>query len=151
MKALGPIDVLFVNADLKRFQPMNQVTEDSFDESFEVNVRGRSSHYRKRYHTSGAEVGAPVNAGLPLKGGPWTSFVQTTTRSHGLRLVPRHPRRPDCVQEAEPREQFVGIRPKRGRAPVISLARADDKLAQINRRSPSNAVDLGMPSTTPQL
>src|SRR5262249_61648834 len=38
--ALGRIDVLFVNAGLKRFQPLDEATEAFFDEVFDVNAKG---------------------------------------------------------------------------------------------------------------
>jgi len=39
-RALGRIDVLFVNAGLKRFQPLDEATEAFFDEVFDVNAKG---------------------------------------------------------------------------------------------------------------
>jgi NAD(P)-dependent dehydrogenase (short-subunit alcohol dehydrogenase family) len=39
-QALGPIDVLFVNAGLKSFQPLEDATEAFFDEIFDVNAKG---------------------------------------------------------------------------------------------------------------
>jgi NAD(P)-dependent dehydrogenase (short-subunit alcohol dehydrogenase family) len=39
-QALGRIDVLFVNAGLKRFQALDQATESFFDEVFDTNTKG---------------------------------------------------------------------------------------------------------------
>ncbi|GAB3976734.1 hypothetical protein GCM10029978_064410 [Actinoallomurus acanthiterrae] len=39
-QALGRIDVLFINAGLKRFQALDQATKSSFDEIFDTNTRG---------------------------------------------------------------------------------------------------------------
>ena len=39
-QALGRIDVLFVNAGLKRFQALQEATEGFFDEVFDVNTKG---------------------------------------------------------------------------------------------------------------
>jgi NAD(P)-dependent dehydrogenase (short-subunit alcohol dehydrogenase family) len=39
-QALGPIDILFVNAGLKRFASLTDVTEELFDEVFATNTRG---------------------------------------------------------------------------------------------------------------
>ncbi|GAB3976842.1 SDR family oxidoreductase [Actinoallomurus acanthiterrae] len=39
-QALGRIDVLFINAGLKRFQALDQATKSSFDEVFDTNTRG---------------------------------------------------------------------------------------------------------------
>ncbi|TQM36214.1 SDR family NAD(P)-dependent oxidoreductase [Pseudonocardia cypriaca] len=39
-RALGPIDVLFVNAGLKRFASLTDVTEELFDEVFATNTKG---------------------------------------------------------------------------------------------------------------
>jgi NAD(P)-dependent dehydrogenase (short-subunit alcohol dehydrogenase family) len=39
-QALGRIDVLFINAGLKRFQALDQATESSFDEVFDTNTKG---------------------------------------------------------------------------------------------------------------
>jgi NAD(P)-dependent dehydrogenase (short-subunit alcohol dehydrogenase family) len=39
-KELGAIDILFVNAGLKRFAPLTDVTEDLFDEVFATNAKG---------------------------------------------------------------------------------------------------------------
>ncbi len=38
--ALGRIDMLFVNAGLKRYQPLQEATEAFFDEVFDVNAKG---------------------------------------------------------------------------------------------------------------
>lgn len=37
---LGRIDVLFVNAGIVKFAPLEEITEDAFDEQFDVNVKG---------------------------------------------------------------------------------------------------------------
>lgn len=39
-RAFGGIDVLFLNAGIAQFAPLDQVTEASFDEHFAINVKG---------------------------------------------------------------------------------------------------------------
>ena len=39
-RALGKIDVLFVNAGIAKFAPLSQTTESLFDEQFDINVKG---------------------------------------------------------------------------------------------------------------
>ena len=39
-KKLGRIDVLFANAGIARFAPVNVVSEDLYDETFDINVKG---------------------------------------------------------------------------------------------------------------
>jgi NAD(P)-dependent dehydrogenase (short-subunit alcohol dehydrogenase family) len=36
----GKIDVLFINAGIAKFLPLEQVTEESFDETFDINIKG---------------------------------------------------------------------------------------------------------------
>src|SRR6516225_602151 len=37
---LGGIDVLFANAGIARFAPVSEVSEDAYDETFDINVKG---------------------------------------------------------------------------------------------------------------
>jgi NAD(P)-dependent dehydrogenase (short-subunit alcohol dehydrogenase family) len=39
-KKLGRIDVLFANAGIARFAPVSDVSEDSYDDTFDINVKG---------------------------------------------------------------------------------------------------------------
>jgi NAD(P)-dependent dehydrogenase (short-subunit alcohol dehydrogenase family) len=39
-KKLGRIDVLFANAGIARFAPVSDVSEDAYDETFDINVKG---------------------------------------------------------------------------------------------------------------
>lgn len=39
-KKLGRIDVLFANAGIAKFAPLNDVSEDLYDETFDINVKG---------------------------------------------------------------------------------------------------------------
>ncbi len=39
-KKLGPIDVLFANAGIAKFAPVSDVSEDAYDETFDINVKG---------------------------------------------------------------------------------------------------------------
>jgi len=40
VKKLGRIDVLFANAGIARFAPLTDVTEDLYDDTFDINVKG---------------------------------------------------------------------------------------------------------------
>jgi len=40
VKKLGRIDVLFANAGIARFAPLTDVSEDLYDETFDINVKG---------------------------------------------------------------------------------------------------------------
>ncbi len=40
LKKLGPIDVLFANAGVARFAPVTAVSEEFYDEIFDINVKG---------------------------------------------------------------------------------------------------------------
>lgn len=42
-KKLGHIDVLFANAGIAKFAPVSDVSEDIYDETFDINVKGRPS------------------------------------------------------------------------------------------------------------
>lgn len=39
-KKLGRVDVLFANAGIARFAPVSDVSEDAYDETFDINVKG---------------------------------------------------------------------------------------------------------------
>lgn len=39
-KKLGRIDVLFANAGIAKFAPLSDVSEDAYDETFDINVKG---------------------------------------------------------------------------------------------------------------
>jgi NAD(P)-dependent dehydrogenase (short-subunit alcohol dehydrogenase family) len=39
-KKLGRIDVLFANAGIAKFAPVGEVSEDAYDETFDINVKG---------------------------------------------------------------------------------------------------------------
>ena len=43
------IDILFANAGVAEFSPLGQITEAHFDKTFDVNVKGTSSQFRRRY------------------------------------------------------------------------------------------------------
>lgn len=40
VKKLGRIDVLFANAGIAKFAPLSDVSEDAYDETFDINVKG---------------------------------------------------------------------------------------------------------------
>jgi NAD(P)-dependent dehydrogenase (short-subunit alcohol dehydrogenase family) len=40
VKKLGRIDVLFANAGIAKFAPVSDVSEDAYDETFDINVKG---------------------------------------------------------------------------------------------------------------
>src|SRR5262249_4774717 len=40
VKKLGRIDVLFANAEIAKFAPVSDVSEDAYDETFDINVKG---------------------------------------------------------------------------------------------------------------
>ena len=48
VKAQGPIDIVFANAGVGEFAPLEAVTEDHYDKIFNTNVRERSSPSRRR-------------------------------------------------------------------------------------------------------
>jgi NAD(P)-dependent dehydrogenase (short-subunit alcohol dehydrogenase family) len=54
-RALGRIDVLFVNAGLKRFQALPDTTEGFFDEVSDVNTKGAFFTLQKQSRTSTTE------------------------------------------------------------------------------------------------
>ncbi|PMU12722.1 oxidoreductase, partial [Pseudomonas sp. FW305-122] len=39
-KKLGKIDVLFANAGIAKFLPVSQMTEEQYDEQFDINAKG---------------------------------------------------------------------------------------------------------------
>jgi len=39
-KELGRIDVLFANAGIAKFAPLTDISEDLYDETFDINVKG---------------------------------------------------------------------------------------------------------------
>jgi len=97
--ALGRIDVLFVNAGLKRFQPLEEATEAFFDEVFDVNAKGAffTLHKAIPHLNDGASVIlcglAPVD---PAWRRPGTSIytaskaaVRSFTRTAAAELAPR--------------------------------------------------------------
>jgi NAD(P)-dependent dehydrogenase (short-subunit alcohol dehydrogenase family) len=98
-QALGSIDVLFVNAGLKRFQPMDAVTADSFDEVFNINTKGAFFTLQKAvpYLSDGAAVVlcglAPVDPAWRRPGtGVYTASkaaLRSLARSAAAELAPR--------------------------------------------------------------
>lgn len=44
-KNLGRIDVLFANAGIARFAPVSNVSEEAYDETFDINVKGGILYY----------------------------------------------------------------------------------------------------------
>ena len=46
-KQLGKIDILFVNAGVAKFVPVDQVSEEHYDETFDINTKGAYFTIRK--------------------------------------------------------------------------------------------------------
>ncbi|MET8871768.1 glucose 1-dehydrogenase [Nocardia sp. NPDC004604] len=98
-QALGSIDVLFVNAGFKHFQPMDAVTAESFDEVFDVNTKGAFFTLQKAvpYLNDGAAVVlcglAPVDPAWRRPGtGIYTASkaaLRSLARSAAAELAPR--------------------------------------------------------------
>lgn len=57
-KRLGKIDVLFVNAGIAKFVPVDQVSEEHYDELFDINTKGAYFTIRKAlpYLNDGASI-----------------------------------------------------------------------------------------------
>lgn len=70
-RAFGSIDVLFLNAGVAKFAPLDQVTEAFFDEHFDVNVKG---------------VLFTVQEAAPLLR-PGASVIMTTSNSNRIGLA----------------------------------------------------------------
>jgi NAD(P)-dependent dehydrogenase (short-subunit alcohol dehydrogenase family) len=50
-KKLGKIDVLFINAGIAKFIPLEQTPESVFDEQFDINIRGAYFAIQKALHS----------------------------------------------------------------------------------------------------
>ncbi|TMR31871.1 SDR family oxidoreductase [Nonomuraea zeae] len=98
-RELGQIDVLFVNAGFKGFQPLQDATESFFDEAFDVNAKGAFFTLQKAIpHLN--DGGAVVLCGLapvdPAWRRPGTSVytaskaaLRSFARSAAAELAPR--------------------------------------------------------------
>lgn len=95
---LGKVDILFANAGIAEFRPMEQVDADFFDTTFNINVKGLFFTVQKflpllRDHGAVLFTTSVVNQ----KGWPGTSVysaskaaVRSLARTLAAELVPRH-------------------------------------------------------------
>jgi NAD(P)-dependent dehydrogenase (short-subunit alcohol dehydrogenase family) len=80
-KSLGKIDVLFVNAGIAKFLPLNAVTEEHFDEQFNTNVKGAYFTVQKSvpYLNDGASI--ILNTSIVSTKGTANASVYSATKA----------------------------------------------------------------------
>lgn len=78
---LGKIDVLFVNAGIAKFLPISDVTEEHFDEQFDINVRGAYFTVQKAvpYLNDGASI--ILNTSVVSTKGQANTTVYSSTKA----------------------------------------------------------------------
>jgi NAD(P)-dependent dehydrogenase (short-subunit alcohol dehydrogenase family) len=84
----GKIDVLFVNAGVAKFAPLNQTAEALFDEQFDINIRGAYFTIQKAlpYLNDGASI--IFNTSVASSTGTPTTSVYSATKA-ALRSLTR--------------------------------------------------------------
>lgn len=96
-KKLGKIDILFVNAGVAKFLPLSAVTEEHFDEQFNINVKGAYFTVQKSvpYLNDGASIILNTSI-VSTKGGANASVYSATkaalrnlARTASTELLPR--------------------------------------------------------------
>jgi NAD(P)-dependent dehydrogenase (short-subunit alcohol dehydrogenase family) len=65
VKKMGRIDVLFANAGTGGFVPLEDITEEYFDQTFNINVRGTLATTRSE-HFTGSDKGFPSQGPVPM-------------------------------------------------------------------------------------
>ncbi|MFC4914016.1 SDR family NAD(P)-dependent oxidoreductase [Actinomadura gamaensis] len=147
-QALGGIDVLFINAGLKRFQPLEEVTEASFDELFGTNTKGAFFTLQKatRHLNEGAAVVlcglAPVEPAWRRPGtAAYTASkaaLHAITRTAAAELAPRgirvntvSPGAIDLPTPHLPPEQAERMRQIAAATPMKRLGQAEEVAAVV--------------------
>ena len=75
----GQIDILFANAGLAEFGPLGQITEDHFDKTFDVNVKGTLFTVQKALPLMPDGASIVINGSIAsLKGMPAMSVYSAT-------------------------------------------------------------------------
>ena len=97
-KRLGKIDILFVNAGVAKFVPIDQVSEEHYDETFDINTKGAYFTIRRAlpYLNDGASIILNTSV-VSHKGFPAASVYSGTkaalrsfTRTLAVELAPRN-------------------------------------------------------------
>lgn len=80
-KAYGKVDILVNNAGVYQFSPIGEITEDSFDKMFDLNVKGLLLTTQEALKHFPAEGGSVINIGSAVSTvTPPTSAVYTGTK-----------------------------------------------------------------------
>ena len=79
-RALGKIDVLFVNAGVAKFAPLAETSESLFDEQFDINVKGAYFTIQKALPllTDGASIILNTSVAQATKGAPGPAAYSAT-------------------------------------------------------------------------
>ena len=90
-KTLGRIDILFVNAGIAKFAPATETTEDLYDETFDINVKGAFFTIQKaisHLNDNGSiilnasfvnQAGLPTTSVFAASKAPLRSFARTVS------------------------------------------------------------------------
>ena len=80
-KQFGRVDVLFANAGIAPFVPMEAVTEDHFDRLFNINVRGRFFTVQKALPLLSEGASVILNASVVAQSGLRNTSVYSATKA----------------------------------------------------------------------
>jgi len=76
---LGKIDVLFVNAGVAKFAPLAETSESTYDEQFDINIKGAYFTIQKALPLLNDGASIILNTSVAsIKGNAWTSAYSAT-------------------------------------------------------------------------
>jgi len=132
----GKIDVLFANAGIARFMPATEMTEEAFDEMFNINVKGLYFTIQKAIphfnDNAGVVLGSSVVNSLGLPGTSVYAATKATIRSFARTLASELVGRGIRVNAISPGTIMTPIMDKLG----FSASQRDDFLDDVKQGIP---------------
>jgi NAD(P)-dependent dehydrogenase (short-subunit alcohol dehydrogenase family) len=89
-KKLGRIDVLFANAGIAKFAPVSDVSEEPFNETFDINVKGVFFTVEKAIPFLNDNASVILNTSFVNQAGVQTTSVYAASKAGGALSGPEH-------------------------------------------------------------
>jgi len=93
-KKLGRIDVLFANAGIAKFAPVSDVSEDAFEETFDINVKGVFFTIQKAIPYLNDNAAVILNTSFVNQAGVPTTSIYAASKAAVRSLARGKPRNP---------------------------------------------------------